>query len=58
MIEDLLNEYNIKDDKEREKFIKFANLLYELQKNNKEKFQELTNIINELYKKQQERKNK
>ncbi|MDU6900669.1 MAG: hypothetical protein E6395_10845 [Clostridioides difficile] len=45
MIEDLLNEYNLKTDEDVEYFVKFANALYELKQNSEEKFQEYAEIL-------------
>ncbi|HHQ8644647.1 TPA: hypothetical protein ACSVO4_003728 [Clostridioides difficile] len=56
MIEDLLNDYNLKTDKERKDFIKFAILLYKLEQDNKEKFYEYTEILRGILREQQERK--
>lgn len=58
MIEDLLNEYNIKTDEDVEYFVKFANALYELKQNSEEKFQEYVKILREILREQEERENK
>lgn len=54
----LLDDYNLKTDKERKDFIKFAILLYKLEQNDKEKFYEYTEILRGILREQQERKNK
>ncbi|HCP7139082.1 TPA: hypothetical protein OE941_001781 [Clostridioides difficile] len=48
MCENLLNEYNLKTDKDIEYFVKFANALYELKQNSEEKFQEYVKILREI----------
>ncbi|HHO0103351.1 hypothetical protein RHF56_12595 [Clostridioides difficile] len=58
MRESLLNDYNLKTDKERKDFIKFAILLYKLEQDNKEKFYEYTEILRGILREQQERENK
>ncbi|HBE9335389.1 hypothetical protein [Clostridioides difficile] len=58
MRESLLNEYNLKTDKDIEYFAKFANALYELKQNSEEKFQEYVKILREILREQEERKNK
>ncbi|HBG1660089.1 hypothetical protein KWT13_18785 [Clostridioides difficile] len=58
MIEDLLNEYNLKTDEDVEYFVKFANALYELKQNGEEKFQEYAEILRGILREQEERKNK
>ncbi|CCL55436.1 hypothetical protein [Clostridioides difficile] len=57
MYENLLDDYNLKTDKERKDFIKFAILLYKLEQNDKEKFYEYTEILKEILREQQEREN-
>ncbi|HGM3197826.1 TPA: hypothetical protein ACKOIF_003249 [Clostridioides difficile] len=57
MCKSLLNEYNLKTDKERKDFIKFAILLYKLEQDDKEKFYEYTDILKEILREQQEREN-
>ncbi|HBE9436095.1 Uncharacterised protein [Clostridioides difficile] len=57
MCKSLLNEYNLKTDKERKDFIKFAILLYKLKQDDKEKFYEYTDILKEILREQQEREN-
>ncbi|VFB70554.1 hypothetical protein [Clostridioides difficile] len=57
MRESLLNEYNLKTDKERKDFIKFAILLYKLGQNDKEKFYEYTEILRGILREQQEKNN-
>ncbi|HBG0812145.1 TPA: hypothetical protein KPF38_000594 [Clostridioides difficile] len=58
MIEDLLNEYNLKTDEDVEYFVKFANALYELKQNSEEKIQEYAEILRGILREQEERKNK
>ncbi|HBG4726903.1 TPA: hypothetical protein KQE54_000745 [Clostridioides difficile] len=58
MCENLLNEYNLKTDKDIEYFVKFANALYELKQNSEEKFQEYAEILRGILREQEERKNK
>lgn len=55
--ENLLNEYNLKTDKDIEYFVKFANALYELKQNSEEKFQEYVKILREILIEQQENEN-
>ncbi|HAU5327102.1 TPA: hypothetical protein KOC08_003652 [Clostridioides difficile] len=57
MRESLLNEYNLKTDKDIEYFVKFANALYELKQNSEEKFQEYVKILREILIEQQENEN-
>ncbi|EJA6384762.1 TPA: hypothetical protein KNH77_003379 [Clostridioides difficile] len=57
MYENLLDDYNLKTDKERKDFIKFAILLYKLEQNDKEKFYEYAEILKEILREQQEREN-
>ncbi len=54
----LLDDYNLKTNKERKDFIKFAILLYKLEQDNKEKFYEYTEILRGILREQQERENK
>ncbi|HBH3653193.1 TPA: hypothetical protein KSK13_003863 [Clostridioides difficile] len=58
MCKSLLDDYNLKTDKERKDFIKFAILLYKLEQDNKEKFYEYTEILRGILREQEERKNK
>lgn len=57
MRESLLNEYNLKTDKDIEYFVKFANALYELKQNSEEKFQEYVKILRKILIEQQENEN-
>ncbi|EJA6666030.1 TPA: hypothetical protein KOP76_002970 [Clostridioides difficile] len=57
MYENLLDDYNLKTDKERKDFIKFAILLYKLEQNDKEKFYGYAEILKEILREQQEREN-
>ncbi|HBG7748126.1 hypothetical protein NBN67_14815 [Clostridioides difficile] len=52
MCESLLNEYNLKTDKDIEYFVKFANVLYELKQISEEKFQEYVKILREILREQ------
>ncbi|HEK8914326.1 hypothetical protein [Clostridioides difficile] len=58
MCKSLLDDYNLKTDKERKDFIKFAILLYKLEQDDKEKFYEYTDILKEILREQQEKGNK
>ncbi|VFC53544.1 Uncharacterised protein [Clostridioides difficile] len=58
MCKSLLNEYNLKTDKERKDFIKFVILSYKLEQNDKEKFYEYAEILREMLREQEERENK
>ncbi|HBE8646300.1 TPA: hypothetical protein SOL27_002712 [Clostridioides difficile] len=58
MCESLLNEYNLKTDKDIEYFVKFVDVLYELKQDNEEKFQEYAEILRGILREQEERKNK
>ncbi|MCC0629861.1 MULTISPECIES: hypothetical protein [unclassified Clostridioides] len=58
MRDSLLNEYNLKTDKDIEYFVKFANALYELKQNSEEKFQEYAEILRGILREQEERENK
>ncbi|HBG8489907.1 TPA: hypothetical protein KRH44_003228 [Clostridioides difficile] len=57
MCKSLLDDYNLKTDKERKDFIKFAILLYKLERDDKEKFYEYTDILKEILREQQENEN-
>ncbi|MFN1865033.1 hypothetical protein ACK2F5_20015 [Clostridioides difficile] len=56
MCESLLNEYNLKTDKDIEYFVKFVDVLYELKQDNEEKFQEYAEILRGILREQEERK--
>ncbi|HBF3526385.1 TPA: hypothetical protein KOD04_002294 [Clostridioides difficile] len=58
MCKSLLDDCNLKTDKERKDFIKFAILLYKLEQDDKEKFYEYTDILKEILREQQEKGNK
>ncbi|HBG4536072.1 TPA: hypothetical protein KQE15_003801 [Clostridioides difficile] len=52
MCESLLNEYNLKTDKDIEYFVKFVDVLYELKQDNEEKFQEYAKVLREILREQ------